>query len=249
MNKKDDKVSFRAIIDEFLSAFNLDRGMIPTVRDLLIRPNVIINHYIEGKELLKIYKEKYFLPGRFFVSVFFIVGICSFFFGDNILNPESLRSSSGVFNYNPNATIGSLEEADTFHQNLRDVINKYMMLVVVLSGIIPYTISTKLVFIKKKEYTLSMHFVTNIYFQCVIMLFCPIVLFFSPTYEFYIFILMTSYFLYYTYAFKSIFQLSFFRAIWNGILIQIISGILAIILGVSFTILALLLFGKEILGL
>ena len=93
MNKKDNKVSFRAIIDEFLSAFNFERGMYPTVIDLLIRPNVIINHYIEGKKLLKIYKEKYFLPGRFFVSVFFIVGIFSFFFGDNILNPENLRSS------------------------------------------------------------------------------------------------------------------------------------------------------------
>ena len=144
MKNNNKKVSFRTIINEFLSAFNVERGMIPTVRDLLIRPNVVVNHYVEGKELLKIYKEKYFLPGRFFVTVFFIIGIFSFFFGDNILNPDNLRSSTGHFDYQG--------ETAAFYHTISDFINKYMMLVVVLSGIIPYTVGTKLIFIKKKEY-------------------------------------------------------------------------------------------------
>ena len=71
MREDKNQFGFKTIINEFLNAFNFERGIFPTIRDLLIRPNMVVNHYIEGKQLLEIYKEKYFLPGRFFVTIFF----------------------------------------------------------------------------------------------------------------------------------------------------------------------------------
>ena len=46
MNKGKNPFGFKTISNEFLSAFNVQRGMFPTVRDLLIRPDVVINHYL-----------------------------------------------------------------------------------------------------------------------------------------------------------------------------------------------------------
>ena len=172
---KEDKkqFGFKTIINEFLDAFNIERGMIPTVRDLVIRPNFVVNHYIEGKQLLEIYKEKYFLPGRFFVSVFFIIGVFSFFFGDSVLSPN-LDSSTGIWKLLEERW--DLEWLDTF-------VERYIMFIVVIAGIIPYTLASKLIFIKRKEYTLSMHFVMNIYFQCLILLASPILFLLADTIE------------------------------------------------------------------
>ena len=122
---KDNKqqFGFKTIINEFLDAFNIERGMIPTVRDLLIRPNFVVNHYIEGKQLLEIYKEKYFLPGRFFVTVFFIIGVFSFFVGDSVLSPN-LDSSTGIWKLFEERW--DLEWLDTF-------VERYIMLIIVIA--------------------------------------------------------------------------------------------------------------------
>ncbi len=240
MKKDKKKFGFKTIINEFLNAFNVEKGMFPTVRDLLIRPDAVINHYIEGKQLLKIYKEKYFLPGRFFVTVFFIIGIFSFFFGENILNPTNLDSSTGYFDYE-----GKMLDLYTA---TGDFINRYIMLVVVITGVIPYAIGAKLIFIKRKEYTIAMHFVMSVYFQCLILLATPILLLFASTQEQYLTSVMIVYALYYTYAFKRIFNLTFGMAILNGvILMQIISLLVIILIGICIGILYAAMIDFEIL--
>ena len=69
MTQNTNQFGFKTILKGFLSAFNMERGLIPTLRDLLLRPSKVVNYYIEGN------KEKYFSPGRFFVTAFAIYAI------------------------------------------------------------------------------------------------------------------------------------------------------------------------------
>ena len=62
-----DTFNLKTIFRSFLNAFNIERGFIPTVRDLLIRPKQVVDYYIEGNRV------KYFTPGRFFVTVLAII--------------------------------------------------------------------------------------------------------------------------------------------------------------------------------
>ena len=69
MTQNTNQFGFKTILKGFLSAFNMERGLIPTLRDLLLRPGKVVNYYIEGN------KGKYFSPGRFFVTAFAIYAI------------------------------------------------------------------------------------------------------------------------------------------------------------------------------
>ena len=222
MREDKNQFGFKTIINEFLNAFNVERGIFPTIRDLLIRPNMVVNHYIEGKQLLEIYKEKYFLPGRFFVTIFFIIGIFSFFFGESVLTPN-LDSSTGF---------GKFFEERSDLNWLDAFVEKYIMFIVVISGIIPYTFATKLIFIKRQEYTLSMYFVMNIYFQCLILLASPILLLFVDTIEEFMTMTNLVYFLYYAFAFKKVFHLTFWKSIlYGGFFVHLISVFIIMLTG------------------
>ena len=204
------KFGFKTILNEFLSAFNVERGFIPTVKDLIMRPEAVVHHYIEGKQLLKIYKEKYFLPGRFFVAVFAVIALFSLVIGDSMITP-TLDSSSGHLDYSktPNPFL--------------DLVEKYSMFVVFLCGILPGTISTKILFFKRQEYSLAMHFIINVYLQCIVLLFTPIYFLFINTHEQYLIISMMAYIIYYMYAIKRIFKTSWIKAIVKSITLQIVA--------------------------
>ena len=86
--------NFGTILIGFIAAFNIHRGIIPTLRDLLISPVLVMNEYIEGK-IDKYGYNKYFSPGRFFVTVLAILSVFAFFapdtdLSDNLINVASL---------------------------------------------------------------------------------------------------------------------------------------------------------------
>ncbi len=87
MNNK--KFGFRTIIRGFLDAFNIEKGIVPTLIDLFIRPLEVIKCYIEGD------KKKYFSPGRFFVTVTAFLSIITFLnggFNEEKINKVMTRS-------------------------------------------------------------------------------------------------------------------------------------------------------------
>ena len=74
MTQNTNQFGFRTILKGFLSAFNMERGLMPTLRDLLLRPGKVVSYYIEEN------KGKYFSPGRFFVTAFAAYAIFLFLF-------------------------------------------------------------------------------------------------------------------------------------------------------------------------
>ena len=78
MKEQHKQFNFGTILKGFLAAFNVQRGIIATLRDLLISPVLVMNEYIEGK-IDKYGYNKYFSPGRFFVTVLAILSVFAFF--------------------------------------------------------------------------------------------------------------------------------------------------------------------------
>ena len=80
--KEKKQFEFKTILTGFLDAFNIEKGLIPTLRDLLINPSMVLSYYFEGK------RGKYFTPGRFFVTIFAVLSLFAFFEKD--LDPLSI---------------------------------------------------------------------------------------------------------------------------------------------------------------
>ena len=144
MTQNTTQFGFKTILKGFLSAFNMERGLIPTLRDLLLRPGKVVNYYIEGN------KGKYFSPGRFFVTAFAIYAIFILLFP--AMNPESSSSS-----YNE-----ELNKALKFLDNNQMIF--YALFIIPVNAIV-----TRLSF-----YTyglnLAKHFVMNIYCTCFLVI-------------------------------------------------------------------------------
>lgn len=62
-----EKSEFKMLLNSFTEAFNLDQGLIPTIRDLIISPLNVLETYFRGE-------KKYFGPGKFFA---FCMGLYS----------------------------------------------------------------------------------------------------------------------------------------------------------------------------
>ena len=156
--------------------------------------------------------------------MFAVITLFSILLGDSMLNP-TLDSSSGHLDYST---------ADNPFLNLME---KYAMFVVFLCGIVPGTIGTKILFFKRKEYSLAMHFIINIYLQCLLLLFTPIYFLFAQTHEQYLTWSMVAYTIYYLFAIKRIFNTSWIEAVVKSICLQILAmSLIAISVAIGFLI-------------
>ena len=252
MKKENNQFNFGTIFKGFLSAFNINRGLIPTLRDLLINPAAVINYYIEGKTDKYGY-NKYFSPGRFFVTVLAILSVFTFFaadtnFSDSMLRELSLRGETD------DALKVSITEKVT--SILMFFFNNPMFGFLLL--IIPSALSTRLVF-KSSNYNLAKHFVVNIYCFCFIALVLGVFsLFFNQEeylmYEFqqmdrirnniktdvlwkfevYSHMYYLIPILYYFYSFKDVFSLSWLSSLFKTLVSLVLSSaiiFLALIVG------------------
>ena len=244
MKEGNNQFNFTTIFKGFLTAFNINRGLIPTLRDLLINPAIVIKHYIEGK-IDKYGYNKYFSPGRFFVTVLAILSVFAFFTVDisEILYEVYNKALDAE-----KAGIGGLSKEKAIRvDSINNIIIKGVMfffnypMFVYLLCIIPSALSTRLVF-KGSNYNLAKHFVVNIYCFCFIALMVGILsLFFNQEeylmytfqkmddarnniktdvlwkFEFYSYMYYLIPISYYFYSFKNIFTLSWVSSIFKTV--------------------------------
>jgi hypothetical protein len=150
MTQNTNQFGFKTILKGFLNAFNMERGLIPTLRDLLLRPSKVVNYYIEGN------KEKYFSPGRFFVTAFAIYAIFILLFPS--MMPETVLDTDS-------------EKAKKIFKFLE---NNPMILYA--SFLIPINaIISRLAFYKHKL-NLAKHFVIHIYCMSFLLIFTSLIM-------------------------------------------------------------------------
>ena len=226
-----DAFNFQTIFRSFLNAFNIERGFIPTLRDLLIRPKQVVDYYIAGN------RGKYFNPGRFFATIFAIVAVLYFIFSTEDIQKKQL----GVDKQNSLTEFvkskDELKELDNKHLNdfqkkletdkeLEDtailtkmfsesVLNlkyKYPILMY-LFIFISLSLVSRLVFYNH-HYNLAKHFVTWTYCYCFLLL--PFVLIDCVRFYNNINLVSLQYigmFLYFTYIGRNIFKSNWIYAI------------------------------------
>ena len=164
MSEKNHQFNFNIIIKGFLDAFNIERGIIPTLRDLLIRPAKVINYYIEGKRV------KYFSPGRFFVTIIALLSLVTLFFG---------TFDEGVMRQMMEVYVGEQIGEDKLSGERGEIIFEGIFTTITFIVktpwfrfpllIIPSAFISWLM-LYRYHYNLSMHFVIHIYSWCFIAL-------------------------------------------------------------------------------
>lgn len=251
MKKESKQFNFTTIFKSFLTAFNVNHGLIPTLRDLLINPAIVIKYYIEGK-IDKYGYNKYFSPGRFFVTVLAILSIFAFFAADISDSMYELFEKS--FDVQKSSFEDMSKEKTIRIDSIYGIYSKIVMfffnnpMFTFLLLIIPSTLSTRLVF-KGENYNLAKHLVVNIYCFCFISLMLGIFsLFFNQEeyliyylqqledsknniitdtlwkFEFYNFMYFLIPILYYFYSFKKIFNLSWVSSIFKTLISFVLSS-------------------------
>ena len=242
MKEKNKQFNFTTIFKGFLTAFNINRGLIPTLRDLLINPAIVIKYYIEGK-IDKYGYNKYFSPGRFFVTVIAILSVFAFFAADTEISDRMIRELSLRGETDDELKVSIIEKVTS---TMMFFFNNPMFGFLLL--IIPSALSTRLVF-KSNNYNLAKHFVVNIYCFCFIALVLGVFsLFFNQEeylmyafqqmdnsrnniktdvlwkFEFYSYMYYLIPILYYFYSFKNIFNLSWVSSIFKTLVSLVLTS-------------------------
>jgi len=239
MKDENNQFNFATIFKGFLTAFNINRGLIPTLRDLLINPAIVITYYVDGK-IDKYGYHKYFSPGRFFVTIIAILSVFTFFIPNTDISDIIIRELS-------------VHDAD---DKLKASIREKVVAIVMfffnhpmfsfLVLIVPSALSTRLVF-KGNNYNLAKHFVVNIYCFCFIALVLGVFsLFFNQEeylmyelqqvnniktdilwkFEFYTYMYYLVPILYYFHSFKDVFNLSWVSSIFKTLVSLVLSSVI-----------------------
>ena len=256
--KEQKQFNLSTILQGFLTAFNINHGFIPTLRDLLINPSIVVHNYIEGSIEKKRYK-KYFSPGRFFVTILAILSIFAFFAVDTDISDKMIRELSSRGDVTD-------EKENFIRKKTTDIVMfflNYPMFGFFLL-IIPSTLSTRIVF-RTNNYNLAKHLVINIYCFVFIALSLGILsLFFNQEeylvysfqkmdnarnnitegvlwkFEFYNYMYFFIPILYYLYSFKNIFKLSWVSSIFKTLVSLAFSSTI-IFFSLTLTIIIILL--------
>lgn len=177
--------------------FNLDNTLITTFKHLFSRPDDVIVGYINGV------RKKYLNPISYFTIAISLGGL--FVYIHTEFFPEALDFK---FLY---PDVDSLNDADKLGYDLQKKINTYLFKYQSLFYIamLPFlALISRLVFINKKQFNLSEHFVINIYAYSQLSIIINTI---------YIFILWNSKLLYYASMGNLVFQIGFFTWVFYKI--------------------------------
>ena len=211
----------------FDKIFNLERGVLYTTKELIIRPRVLLTNFLNKATVRYINPFRY---AFFLATITALVTIISGTF-------ESEEMSGFLQNYvegwNEGRTNSSdkmtLEDTRSFIENIK----KYLAFIFIL--FIPfYALSTYIVYYRKK-YNFTEHLIINCYaysFSLILALPLFIVMFFKNGIAIYSTFNSIFYFVAYIYIFGRFFKENFFISFFKILLVVLITIVLMMIAGV-----------------
>lgn len=208
------KLNFKNLFDQINDQyFSLDNKFFTTIKDLLVKPEIVIDGYINGV------RKKY-------VDVIQFLAISLTLYGFQFLILKTFFSETLI----TTSSTGN-EQLDKITASINEGLFEYMGLISILFIPIISTI-TYLIFINSYKYNYVEHIVINAYVvaQYTILAFCLFILlmiFGLDTQINFIISSILSY-LYIGYSFKKLYNLSIFKTIWKTLLIIITYGIITI---------------------
>lgn len=177
--------------------FNIDNTFLITLKHLFTKPEQVIVGYINGV------RKKYLNPISYFTIAITLGGLFVYIYTEFF--PDALD-----FQFK-NIDQSSLSESDKFAQDLQKKFNKYLFKYQSLFyvAMLPFlALMSRLIFLNKKQFNLSEHFVINIYAYSQMSIIINTV---------YIFSLWNSKLIYYESMFNFAFQIGFFTWVFYKI--------------------------------
>ncbi len=198
--------------------FNVDNTFLITVKDLFVKPEKVIVGYIEGT------RKKYLNPISYFTIAVTLGGLFIFLtqeFFPNAFEYQFTTIDQEAMNEGNKAGL-------EFGRQFQEATFKYQGLFYIL--MLPFlSVISKVVFINRKQFNFSEHFIINIYGYAQISICTNLIymaLIWNSQLLFYIsFISLPLQILYFTYVFKRIFNLNIKQALIKLLFFLVILGV------------------------
>ena len=147
------RITISAVLHDTLGAFvAVDRGVMPTMRDLLVRPGQMLRSYIDGR------RAKYINPGRFLLSVVAVSYLVFF-----VVFPDSWAAA-----FTLGTNLSEEQMNNKFIEVMSDVMAKNYTLMSI--SLIPFLGFWMWVFFRKSSYNLAEHLTAMTFINAMISL-------------------------------------------------------------------------------
>ena len=212
------RLTVKSLILSFLNQFfSIDNKLFKTVKDLFVKPDIVIASYIDG------FRKRYINVIPYLALIITLIGFQFFilkkFFPELLVVDMEINTGESPFSF----------------QAITDAINKNQGLITIIS--IPiYALISRLVFIDKKKYNLAEHFVIITYASSQLYLLIFFVIFLTLPLGVSYFDISTyisiPMFFYMLLVYKRIYKLSFGNSFLRSLLYNTLSMIAVMVISV-----------------
>ncbi|MAO71749.1 MAG: hypothetical protein CMD02_04485 [Flavobacteriales bacterium] len=232
------KIGYKIIFIDLIESIGVKQGFIKTIKDLIIKPEEVVEYFVESREGQNQERTKYLSPLKLLMFVIAFISILSLIVGyDVTIGPdenylttkkEFLKENENYFEdvgYKKDTDYGDAriefeyQEEERFDKDIYEVYKNNKITISIITALISAFIS-KLLFYRKKEINTAFHFVIYIYVWSLLLLVTPFSIYLDQQIsEYSSFILTLTYCSYVVYRF---FKPSILAAIIKGLLIGFI---------------------------
>lgn len=159
--RRKEEFSFKSVIESMLGAFSLQHGILPTMRDLLLRPKQVLEAYFLGD-------KRYLGPGPWLSFCLTVVGLCNWLGGKWVIKSllekeefERLVKKTGDREFIEQIEANQIAILELFLDN------PSMMFA---ANFLPFVVSFKLMF-RRSGHNLAQHFIIQMYCLGLILVF------------------------------------------------------------------------------
>ena len=239
------KIGYKIIFIDLIESIGVKQGFIKTIKDLIVKPDEVVEYFVESREGQKQERTKYLSPLKLLMFVIAFVSILSLIVGyDVTIGPEEnylttkkefLKENENYFEdlgYKEETDYGDAriefeyQEEERFFKDSFGVFKNNKITITIILALISAFIS-KLLFYRKKEINTPFHFVIYIYVGSILLLVAPLSIYLDQQISEY-----SSSILYLTYCSFVVYRFfkpSMLAAIIKGLLIGFIPTIIVLI--------------------
>lgn len=151
--RRKEEFSFKTVMESMLGAFSLERGLIPTMRDLLHSPKQVMDAYFQGD-------KSYLSPGRWLSFCLTVMGLCYWLGGkwriEGVWKAEEIERMAKA--------LGGRQVVEKWEANVIEFLEMLLSnpSILLASCLLPLVFSFKLMF-RRSGQNLAQHLIIQLY--------------------------------------------------------------------------------------
>ena len=230
---KKQSIGFKDVFIDLIESIGIKQGFFVTLKDLILKPESVVNYFIETRQNNKLDRSKYLSPLKLLMYIFAVIAIISFFVGHDISmnqNMEMYEENESVYDEESMWLLETeyglaYEEFTKKYENeeFKKLMTKWSENKIIFTIILAVVASliSKLLFFRN-NYNIPVHFVIHIYLASITLILTPLLIWLDPKENMIIIISIV----YYIYCIARIFKTRLVSGIIKGGLTYVIPVIL-----------------------